>query len=644
MAKGFENTYQPSEKDQEALTSVYDCYQRMVRLRARSFNYFGGRDLVNFIDDSEKRFNGYVPPRDDLQMDWQARVFLNFTQQQVVSYLAKTSLNRPKPKITATSRNSFVDVRKADVLEKGYAYVQNRQNGNLKFFWASMEAVVKGTAITYIGYKKTKRTVREIDKYDPVTGKVESHEREIIDYDDVWQETVPLTDFFVENIFQPEMQLQPSVCWRAIMHKSEAAIELKKFKNWDKVMAGTFPAALERHPFFRDSFHLTLETEQVEVLRFYQKSTDRHVIIANGVLLYDGPFPFKHKEYPFSKAIYEPFGMQFFYGNSLPNKIATQQDVLNTLWNMGLDQMYLSIFKPILTDDPDEVEDTVLVPGLIRKVGDINKYKVMNELTGPDASYFNMLQLAQKFIQEGSGTIAGGAQAQSMRGGSVTARQALMVEERARELLGLNSWLFEQYERDSCILTVKTFLQFITQSEKLSLIAGDDSTDTFNKAFHKILRVDDSKLSDGTYGTTVIKIAKSEKGLPTPMELNIEEETAKLQGQNLEIMIVTADYIRNVQLDVTIEPQSAFQQSKSVSQALALERYQLLVQNPAVDQTENLRDLLESYDIDPEKYIQQQPQMPVGMPGATPGMAAGILGRGPEAAMAGGPPNLGALV
>lgn len=626
----------PTPAELDGLNYAYEKFDRMVKMRSRNYNYFGGnRDLVAFVDDSDKRFNGYIPPRDDLQMDWQARVFLNFTQQQVVTYLAKTALNRLKPKITATNTEGFFDLKKGHALEKTYDYIQNRQDGKMKFFWSSLEAVVKGTTISYIGYKKTKRKVKEIRKYDPLTGIIDASEREIIDYDDVWQETVPLNDFFVENIFQPNVQDQPSVVWRSIAHINEAQSEFRKYKNWSKVKAGTFPTAIERLPFFKDNIYSTLAPDQVEILRLFCKRDDRHLIIVNGVVLYDGPFPFKHKMYPFTKAIYEPFGSQFFYGNSLPNKIATQQDVLNTLWNMGLDQQFMAIFKPILTDDPDEVEDTVLVPGLIRKVGDINKYRVMNELQGPDASFFNMLQMAQKFIQEGSGQIPGGGSASSASGAAVTARQAMMLEERSRELLGLNSWMFEHYEADTCLLTLKTALQFMSQSSKVMFMAGNEAVNTWEQKFVKVMRVDDTELSDGSYGATVIRVAKSEKVLPTPGELDIEEEAAEMQGQNLEIVAVTADYIRNVEFDVQVIPQSQFKQTQSMRQAQAIEAFQLFGQHPLVNQEENLRNVMEALELDPDKLInKQQPQM-MTPPGATPELSSQILGRGEEKSLAG---------
>src|SRR3990167_7142505 len=95
--KTFEaDSYSPSEKDQESTAHVFERHWAMSQMRDKSHRYFNDRTLIEYIDDSTKRWNGYVPPRDDLQFDWQARGFLNFTRNSVVTFLSKAALSSSK--------------------------------------------------------------------------------------------------------------------------------------------------------------------------------------------------------------------------------------------------------------------------------------------------------------------------------------------------------------------------------------------------------------------------------------------------------------------------------------------------------------------------------------------------------------------
>lgn len=599
--------YDPSESAREAINTIYDRQFRMQQTVSRNYSYFNDRNLISYIDDSTKRWNGYIPPRDDLVMDWQARVFNNFTRNVTIAFLSKVALQKPKAKIIATNKEGSEDSLRAHILSKMFEYTKNLENGNMKFFNASLECVTKGTIVAYEGYKKVKRKIREIKQYDPLTGQYKTEEKEILDYNDCYQQIIPLEDLYVANIWTPDIQQQPDIIWRSLVRKSEAEEEFRKYPGWKYVLPGAYTTIIEQTSFYKNK-KIDLEIDQVEILRYFNRLKDQMRILANGVLLYDGPIPFNHKKYPFAKTVFEPMAIDFFYGKSLPAKIESDQDVINTLWNMMLDQSYLSIFKPILTDDPDEVEDTVLVPGLIQKVGDINKYRVLNELQGPDNTHFNMLQMAMNFAKDNSGSMLGGGPTFSPKGGKVTARQAMMQEEQARQILGLNVKLLESFERDATELRCKNILQFSTLPEKIEDITGQGG---FKQLFTKTIRVDDTELSDGTYGTAIVKMGQSEQELPQENDIAVEEEMASLQGNNTEIIAITAEYIRNMDIDVQIVGESSYMQAKSLNQAMGLEFYQMMSQNPLINQEENTRDAIELYDKDPDRFIIKQQEQGV---------------------------------
>lgn len=634
--------HDPSEKEKKAINLVYGRYHDMLTTRARRYRYFNDRTLLEYIDDNTRRWNGYIPPRDDLTMDWQARVFNNFTRNVTINFLSKVALNRPKAKIVATNNDGFEDTLRAHILSKLLEHADKKENGEWKFFQVGLEQVTKGTVVTYEGFRKIKRKVKEVVKYDPTTGKFEYDEKEILDYNDPYAVIIPLEDFFIGNIWQPDMQLQPDVLWRQIVRSSEAEEEFRKYANWSHVKPGNYTTDVTELPFYKERLSMVdIETDQVEILRYFNRLKDRMVIIANGVVLYDGPIPFAHKKYPFASTIYEPFAIDFFYGKSLPDKIATDQDVINTLWNMMLDQSYLSIFKPILNDDPDDDEETVLIPGLVKKVNNKESYRVLSELTGPDSGHFNILQFAMRFAQDNSGSMTGGAAAQTPHGGKVTARQALMQEEQTRSVLGLSAKMLEKWARDASELRLKVILQFATIPEKVEDITGKKDA---MKMFYRTLRLDGTELSDGTHGTAFLRFAKSDKNLPLPDDIAVEETAAAMQGKNIEIHAVTPDYIRNVDFDVQIIPESSYLQNKSIEQALGMEFIQMATGNPVIaplmNPEELAREFLAINEKDPDRFMKGPAMGPQGMGGMPPGMPPELAAlMGGQGGMPPGAPN-----
>jgi hypothetical protein len=606
--------YEPSEKDRDTISRLYNRLQEMVQMRNKSYSYFNNRSLTSYIDESIKRWNSFIPPRGDLEQDWQARVFNSFTRNVCISLLSRIAMTRPRSRFVATNKDGFQDTLRAHILEKGLEYTYNKENGDWKFFLAALEMVTKGTVVVYEGYKKVKRKVKEIKKFDPVTGAVDYTEKTILDYNDCYQEIVPLEEIYFGNLWINDIQQMPDIIWKRVMMNESFKEDFKKYPNAKYVKPGTFATVVETIPYYKQKEYFQLDRKSVEVVQWYNKWKDELIITANGVLLYDGPIPFHHKSYPFASAIFEPFAVDFIYGRSLPDKVSSDQDVINTLWNMMLDQGYLSIYKPTLTDDPDYIDEYPLQPGRMFPVSDINKYRVLSELTGPDPSHFQMLEMAIKFANDNSGNILGGGMSTPSAKGKMTARQAQILQDQMMQALGLNTRMLENLEIQSKRLRAKNFLQFYTVPEKVEAITGEK--DAIKNNFVRVLRIDDTELTDGTHGTAVIKIVDKEKNLPSPEDLDLEEEVAAVQGQNVEVHAITPDYIRNLDFDVQIVGESSYQQSRSLKQALELEFVQVLTSNPAfqplINAEELLRDLFKVYDKDPDRLMKELTPPPDG--------------------------------
>ena len=153
--KDFYPAWTPTEAEIEAQATVVDDFVVSKELVAKPYSQFNGRNLYECIDDWTKRWNGFIPGASPLLDRDQSRIFLNFTRNQVISYLSKTALQRPKIKIKAVNKKSGAsDFKFAQVLGDLNEYSLNEENGDARFLESALEVTTKGTTIVYEGYAK----------------------------------------------------------------------------------------------------------------------------------------------------------------------------------------------------------------------------------------------------------------------------------------------------------------------------------------------------------------------------------------------------------------------------------------------------------------------------------------------------------
>jgi len=613
-----------SKKEQVVVNKWYNNYILMKDVVQIPYRFFNDITLTDFIDDSVKRFNGYTPPRTG-KYDWQAHVFNNVTRNKTLALFAKVGVDRPKIKVSAMPKGNLPDKRLGQVIIDTYEYSEVKDNASKNYIFETLECSTKGTVISYEGYKSQYRKIKEVVEYDPLTGEISYREKEIKEFNGCYSEICNLTDFFIWNAYEPDIQKQARLIWRKRMPLDEFRFEYAKYKNVDRVKPANELTWDELRGFFDEDWTAELEAGIVEVLYCFEKSLDEMVIIANGIPLQDGPFPWAHKQYPFAKTVFEPFDYRFFWGNSLPNKMKSDQDVLNTLYNMALDKTYLSIFPPILDSTINEIEDELMVPARRMPVEDVNS---MRELTikSVDQSHFNMIALSNQNLDDASVPKSAQGQAES----NVTARATVLAEENARKLVGLFNMMMEDLVWQKSKLRVANILQFYTVPEKVDEMFDEKGKKIMEERFREI-RLEDIELEEGRLGMRVTRFVddmdeneKKARGKAIAIE---EEDFLATQGQPLHIIEVPGSYIRNLDVDVMVVKESGYLKSRSTEMALGLEfiKYVKTLFPGMVNDTVLLEDLAKLYDKDIDRLLSggaQEPQPEDGNP------EQGAAGRG----------------
>lgn len=605
--------YVPKESEIKSIRKVLDAFVSGRSTISKSYSEFNGRKLSECIDDWTKRWNSWIPPEDALDETAKSRVFLSFTRNAIIKYLSNIAANPPKAKITAVNKKSGTSNKVfAQFLKDLKTASERNENYEKTFLQAALETATKGTAIVYEGYLKQEQKTKLPISFDSTTGEIKYKTGTRVVFDDCYARVVPLEDFLITNPYEPDVHKQPKIIWREVTTKDEAEREFEHYKNWKYVEAGNYTVAPDISTFYRNKLDTEVGKDNVEILRFYAEFENEHIVMINGVIIYDGPIPFKDGKVPFAKIIHEPFSNNFFWGAAYPHKIMGDQDALNTSINLLLDKFYASTQVFGLTSDLDDlIEDEILQTNRIRKVGDIEKWK-FETLPGVTPGEQSMFQMIMNNAREFSGSEGGGNQS-TPRGGKIPARQLLLKQQEVMKSLNFSASFLEDYEEERTKLRLSHILQFysIAKIEKITGKTGDEQ----KKLVFREINLTNTKLSDGRDGNKTIKILgedmTDDDRAQMANQLSVTEMMGEQTGVPTEAIAIHIDTFEDFNYSVQVEKYSSFERNQILDQASAQEfaawKLQMAQLGVPVDLVA-LDDWVSSkYDVDESMFKPQAP-------------------------------------
>jgi hypothetical protein len=612
-------TWTPTEKEMDSFKLLMEDYIKGRNIIQKSYNQFNNRTLYDCIDDWQKRWNGYVVLPDIVDTNPSSRIFLNFTRNAIISWISKVAMEVPRAKIEVVNKKSGMNNRRmAEIFESMLHYSENAENYPARFVEAALEICVKGTGIVYESYAKIEQEMKIPDGFDIETGKGKFKKEKRLVYDDCFQKIVPIEDFYIANPYQPDIQKQPFIIWREITTYEEFKSEYGHYKNADCVTPGAYVILSEPTTFYRNKIYTELAPNQCEILRYYNRQKNRHIVSANGIVIYDGPIPFKDGKYPFARGIFEPYSNDFFWGMGFPNKIMGEQDLANGFFNMMVDKTYGSLLPYGLSSDLDDlIEDDILAPNKIRKVSDINKWK-FDTLPSVNAAEQAMLQTTIQFLKENSGDLGGAGTAYSPKGGKLQVRQVMLRQQEMMQRLGYSINFLEEFEKDRRTLRLSHILQFYS-IPKMERITGKNGKEIESLVYRDI-KESGVKLSDGSTGNRIIKLTgelNDDERAQMADDLSVIEAQGELSGTPTEALAIQVDTLYDWNYDIQIVPYSSYEKNQALDQAARQEyaNWRLsLAQTVPVDAEKLIEWVDESYDVDSDQFKPQQLAQP-GTPG-----------------------------
>lgn len=605
--------HDPSDKEKQVVTDTIDLFRRTADARNRNFEYFDGINLIDYINDSVLRFNTNVYERDDLE-DWQAAVHEPFTRNKVLTILGKVMQILPMAQFIGRGED---DAQKGILLTNLYEYVEELDDYEEFMTHFLLECIVKGTAVGIEDIEKVHHIRRDVkgvaDKITVTTSEEDTTK--------LYASIIPLEEFYPSSVTIRKIKDMPHAFWRTVKPYSKFCEVWNGYKRYEIVAPKRTYNDQEDRPYYADYIGMDVPDGSVELIRFYDKAHDQYIILANGIWLnpiYTGdaaeeisPMPWNHKELPMFEVKFDFFG-DWFYGKSLPDRLKALQDVLNVLTNMLLDQSFLTIFPPLLTNGFDDIEDDYLRPGRRTPVDTqglpINQAFMTLDLGTPSGWHQFILDYTRKIMEEAS--VDKVSQGVAGVGGRTTAQEIRVAADGVSSMLQMFARMINYAVKRKAYLKAANFLQFGMNQEApmLRQVFGENASEQAEHILG-VFKFDNAVLSEGKRGSKVIEIYKDKASLPTKVELQARAAVSKADsGKQLEIVALPPEYLRNFMFDVKMVANPKNEASKEIEKALQLEKVRVYMSffPELVDKAELAATTAEKMGDDPAKIFKPE--------------------------------------
>jgi hypothetical protein len=607
----------------------YNLFQDFERTRNQNIHFFNkngqNRNIIDYVKDSVDRMNE-VHLKQSWKEEWQNNVFDPITRDKLIAILSKLASSRMKPELVVKPRSIFFN---EDTLTRRQIYsdlleaANNHNDEEYNLMWEMYTAMSEGTVFGFESWLKDTREVSYIKNYDPDTGKKEVEKIKINAWDDVYGEIIPIEEFYPETVWVNNVKKLNRCFWRRQINYSEFERIYKKFGNYSKVKKTSFYRENQQLPY---GISNDVKDNNVELLMSFDKLSLEMGIWANGVELYFGPMPWNHRELPVWSAQFEMIHHKFLYGKSLPDKLMGMQDIDNALFNAILDQLFIGLNSPIVTDAPiDNLGEGYLEPGRWIEAPGVTKVERLFN-GNVDSSVWQMLSMIKRNMEESSIS----SQAHGVpTGGRKTKYEVQQLQEGALTLAGLFLQLMERAIAWKYYLRMHNILQYYSMP----------NIDHGGSQRFKFIMLENAKLLNGKVGTKMIQVVNGMDELQNPESLR--RQTEKIEGKPFDVtesrvqpIMITRDYLLNKEFDleVKIVPNSSVKETEVQRKNDAIAFSQFALGRPDLfDQELAAKQIAEALNQpeDMVKVQQQQPMSPEqngqqgGMPG---GMGAGMPG------------------
>jgi hypothetical protein len=542
-------TYEFPEDQKEVFGRVLRDYTHAYHLKNKPLSEFNEVSVMERQDEDQRTYNTYIPPKDDSEdMYWRAQTKKPIVRNKVIAIAARITASILAPHVFARNEDNEEDKNAAKIMELLMTYANSVSGYEYCFLNAVIAMLVNPVGIVMTEYS---------DKY----------ENGFKDFN------VPLDEILIANNYVNDIQCQPFVIRDRNIDYADAEAKYGHLENWKYVKKGVRTAYDIDNDQFYEEHDPELESRLVNETIYWNKRENIQLVYIGGIPMFeaDNKMDRKSKKYPFVWGGYELIDEgQFAYFKSLVFKLEPEDKMLNELYNMALDGTLLSIFPATALYGEEEIDSTVVAPGVTHTFSDPNARMEQFYPKGDINAGWNAIGQLEASMAEGSQSTAT-AEGLPNR----TAFEVATIEENARVQLGLFGKMLVKFVREWGELKLEDIVTQMPVANVMKLDSGQDML-----AYKSVL----VQMPEGEKNVKIeFRSDMPEKPFDKDTELQMQMdllERSKKSGQT--IYQVNPKFFRDLKYTVQVSVDQLFKPTGGILRAFNLEGYQAMANNPLI--------------------------------------------------------------
>jgi hypothetical protein len=622
--------YQPSDKEKKAIAMVQKDWQLGLQNQNKSRTEYNDRSILTEIDVNQRAFNSYVPPKsNDPDLSWRAQTVRPITRNKLISIAAHVTATVLYPAVFAQNADDEEDKDSAQVMGDLMEWVINNSNYTRSFITAVIGMLVDPYVVVHVDFYEVMRMVKEMKEDGTWT------EKEILDevISGFCTNVIPAKEIMFANFYEPNIQRQRFMARQKYIDHAEASLIYANSSNFKYVKCGVRAIFDEGTKTFYDVVDDDARGMFVHEVTYWNRKMDLELIFLNGILMCapDQPNKRKDKKYPLAHGGFEPLGNgQSFCFKSAANKLGSDQDIVDTLYNMIIDGTFMALMPPMALYGSESVDSSVFIPGQVTEFKDVNtKFENIGPRVDLRAGLETIAGVERSMSESGGDpSRAGNAQ-----GGDRTAREVLLLEKNAQIALGLFGKMIRFLVEDLGDLMIGDILQHFTVGQAMEISDG--------LKFQSFLLPD--KNINGKNVTKKLQFvnpADFPEDKTYKDKLNTSFSVMDKEGgydSKKKLYIINPEIFRERKFKTRIVADEFNPPSKALEKALNLELFDRAINLPNVDQDAVVREFLfDSYrpgqadrfmkKIQPVNPMEKASEKGIGNNGTNTSMLSQITG------------------
>lgn len=462
-------SYSPEPKDLKVLEHIYTRFQYMKDFR--------GKFDVNW-DSWRKQWESYSPGKKG--GEWQSKIVATVSTSIVETIMAEFLQHQIEPPVKGRGEE---DLWKENIWKEAIKF--SAQQGSQKIAEADIkkEALILGQAFGEELLWQNKREVR-FAKFKWEDGKKISYmdKQTIFDYDGMLLEHVPADDLWFDEAATTVNvgRKQANDAVRQFIMTKEAAYDFLSDPRWNERNNLQYVETGKKSEYFQ--FYQPPERidpdDEVQVLFYWSKRPDMLAIVANDVLIFEGPNPYNHKLLPFVQAcdirrtnsLYHKGEMELL--SHVQEELTFNRRMRMNRTQLSLDPMFAVSSRSNLTED-----DLLARPHGMIETDELDGIKEVRVSDTPVSAYKeeeSLLIDAQRLsgVDDGS---------QAIQRTSTTATEFAGLRESTLRKVAMKLWYIHNgFYVDHARLRLANILQFWTV-EKYERVVGSANMKEYEK-------------------------------------------------------------------------------------------------------------------------------------------------------------------